>query len=703
MSEVYRARDTRLGREVAVKVVGKEFCARFQTEAHAIAALNHPNICTLFDVGPNYLVMELVEGESLADRLKKGALSSEESVRIATDIADALAAAHAKGMAHRDLKPQNVMITREGRVKLLDFGLAKMFDSADDAGANDVTRTVEGAIVGTVPYMSPEQIQSQPVGPPSDIYSFGAVLYEMLSGRRAFPAGIARDEPQPLSQINPNLSAIVTRCLRPAPQDRFPTMGEVKSALDRTHTAPADSGPSIAVLPFANMSGEKDSEYFSDGLAEDVLNALTRVKGLKVTARTSAFSFRGKDLDIRKIGEALGVKAILEGSVRQAGNRIRVTVQLIDVSNGYHVWSERYDRDMTDVFAVQDEISAAIVDALKLKFAHKKHLHRPVNMEAYHALLRARHYMWTFNPQNMERGLKIVEEAIALDPAYASPYAFRALSLMLLAQLGPNPSAQTLAPARASALKALELDETLSEAHGVLTVASSLAYDWRDAHNHYRSARVEDPLIGGLCAVAFLLPSGRYREAQEFLETLIARDPLAPMPRAGMGMALCAMGDLEGSKTAAQHLIELHEKEFNGYLNLALLLTLEGKIRESIEVLERATKLVLWFPPLWGLLAANYRQAGEHEKATAIFQMPVMNPNGAAIANLGLGIYHTAVSELDEAASYFERAIDNHQFGAFSLPWSPFFKELRATPRGQALLARMNLPSPFSQASVNTR
>ncbi len=603
-------------------------------------------------------------------------------------------------MAHRDLKPQNVMITPEGRVKLLDFGLAKMLDSGD----SEITRTVDGAIVGTFAYMSPEQLQGQPVGPSTDIFTFGAVLYEMLSGRRAFASAITRDEPAPLAQVSADLNAIITRCLRRAPEDRYASMADVRVALDRIQSTPAsvpaDAPPSIAVLPFANMSAEKDSEYFSDGLAEDVLNALTRVKGLKVTARTSAFSFRGEKLDIRKIGEALGVRAILEGSVRRAGNRIRVTAQLINVADGYHLWSERYDRDMTDVFAVQDEISAAIVDALKLKFAPGKQACRTVNMEAYHALLKARHYMWTFNPQYMQQGIAIVEEAIALDPEYALPYAFRALSIMLAAQLGPNPSAESLAPARASALKALELDETLSEAHGVLAVVSSLAYDWADAHHHYRSVPIEDPLIGGLCAVSYLIPSGRYREAVEFLETLMARDPLAPMPRAAMSMALCAMGDHEGAKTAAQHLLELHDKDFNGYLSLGTIYTVQGKTREAIEVMERGTKNILWFPPLWGLLAANYRLAGEHEKADAILGMPVMNPNGIPIVNLGLGLYHAVLSELDESANYLERAIDNHQFGSFSLSWSPLHKSLRATARGQALLAKMNLPGPFSQASV---
>jgi len=312
MGEVYRARDTRLGRTVAVKVVHTQFSARFETEARAISALNHPNICTLHDVGPNYLVMEFVEGETLAARLKDGPLPAEGAARLATAIADALAAAHAKGMAHRDLKPGNVMITPEGRVKLLDFGLAKMLEASDP----DATRTVEGAVLGTFAYMSPEQLQGKPSGAASDVFTFGAVLYEMLSGRRAFHTAGLREDPEPLKGVAADLAAIVTRCLRKNPGDRYPGMAEVKAALDRSTTAPTETAPSIAVLPFANMSGDKDNEYFSDGLAEEILNALTRVDGLKVTARTSSFAFRGKEADIRTIAETLGVRTILEGSMQ---------------------------------------------------------------------------------------------------------------------------------------------------------------------------------------------------------------------------------------------------------------------------------------------------------------------------------------------------------------------------------------------------
>src|SRR5580658_6168110 len=367
MGEVYRARDPRLGREVAIKFLHAKYSDRLESEARAIAALNHPHICAVYDVGPDYLVMEYIEGTPL-----KGPLAHTEAVRLGAQIAQALEAAHAKGITHRDLKPANILVTASG-VKLLDFGLAKLTVAEDF----DATRTIAGTMSGTAGYMSPEQAQGQAADPRSDIFSFGVVLYEMLSGRRAFAgdtaiaiiAAIVRDEPRPIDAA-PELHAIVTRCLRKSPAERFQSAADLRIALESAAMAkPTEKQPSIAVLPFANMSRDVDDEYFSDGLAEEIINALTQISGLKVIARTSAFAFKGKNEDIRKIAETLGVSNVLEGSVRRAGNRLRVTAQLIHAADGTHLWSQRYDREMTDVFAVQDEIAAAITSALQLKLS----------------------------------------------------------------------------------------------------------------------------------------------------------------------------------------------------------------------------------------------------------------------------------------------------------------------------------------------
>ncbi|HEX6896811.1 MAG TPA: serine/threonine-protein kinase, partial [Bryobacteraceae bacterium] len=312
MGTVYKAVDKRLGRIVAIKMLQAGHTQRFEREAQAIAAFNHPHICTLYDVGPDYLVMEYIEGGPL-----HGPLPPEEAVRLAIQIASALEEAHSKGIVHRDLKPGNILVHKSS-VKVLDFGLAKHEQEYIGPDNSTVTQTQNGVIVGTAAYMSPEQAEGLVVDARSDIFSFGLVLYEMLSGRRAFPAAhavtamaaIIRDEPAPL-ETRPELQRIVARCLRKSPQERFQTMTDVRTALehaltspDRTSILPRDSAaapveqqPSIAVLPFVNMSGDKDNEYFSDGLAEEIINALTRIAGLKVIARTSAFAFKGKQED----------------------------------------------------------------------------------------------------------------------------------------------------------------------------------------------------------------------------------------------------------------------------------------------------------------------------------------------------------------------------------------------------------------------
>jgi serine/threonine protein kinase len=338
MGEVYRARDTRLGRDVAIKILPEPFAAdpdrlrRFEHEAQAIAALNHPHICQLHDIGPGYLVLEFIEGEPL-----HGPMAVEQALPLALQVASALEAAHRHGILHRDLKPMNIMVTREGTAKLLDFGLAKLVSV--DA---EVTRTVDGMVLGTPAYMSPEQAQGQSLDARSDIFSFGAVLYEMLSGSRAFGgrstadvlSAVLRDDPRP-TQAPPAVERIVRRCLAKQPGQRFQTMAEVREALEHAATELTskltEHQPSIAVLPFANMSADKENEFFGDGLAEEIINALAQAPGLKVVGRTSSFFFRGKDVEFGEIGRRLNVEHLLEGSVRRAGNRIRVTAQLVKV------------------------------------------------------------------------------------------------------------------------------------------------------------------------------------------------------------------------------------------------------------------------------------------------------------------------------------------------------------------------------------
>jgi serine/threonine protein kinase len=408
MGEVYRARDARLDRDVAIKVLPEDVAMdpdrvrRFQQEARAIGALNHPHICQIYDLGPGYLVLEYIDGAQLG-----GPLAASEAVRLILQVADALHAAHQKGILHRDLKPANILVTTDGRVKVLDFGLAKVMTSEHDA-----THTIEGVVAGTTAYMSPEQAEGRPLDARSDVFSFGSVLYEILSGTRAFGgetaaqvvSAVLRDDPPPLTAY-PELDRIVRRCLAKHVNGRFPTMHDVKVALEDLSGAFVEAKPSIAVLPFENMSGDKENEYFSDGLAEEIINLLARIRGLRVIARTSAFAFKGKHEDVRRIAHALGVTNVLEGSVRKSSNRIRVTAQLINAADGSQVWSERYDCELADVFAVQDEIAAAITAAFQVTLSSSStpvRRHTP-NYPAYENYLRALHESQRWTPESRGR------------------------------------------------------------------------------------------------------------------------------------------------------------------------------------------------------------------------------------------------------------------------------------------------------------
>src|ERR1700722_1839070 len=526
MGEVYKARDTRLDRIVAIKQVKGQHSGRFQQEAHVVAALNHPNICALHDGGPDYLVMEYVEGKRLS-----GPLPVEEAVRLALQIASALEEAHGRGILHRDLKPGNILVTPKGTAKLLDFGLAKLMTDSD----SDVTKTIEGTVLGTVAYMAPEKAEGKPLDGRSEVFSFGAVLYEMLSGNRAFCgnssaqvlSAVLRDDPSPF-QAPAELQRIVRKCLAKQREDRFSSMRELRVALEQISSKSKDRQPSIAVLPFANMSADKENEYFSDGLAEEILNLLAKIPGLKVIARTSAFAFRGKEQDVRKIAETLGVSNVLEGSVRRAGNRVRVTAQLINAADGSHLWSERYDRDMTDIFAIQDEIGQAISEALQVRLAPHA---QAVNIEAYQNYLKGQYYFQRFTPESLAKAKEHFELALAIDPNYAPAYSGLAEYYYALAAPRIKPLLEVAPLARSAAEKALAIDPANREARGILAaLAAMVDYDWRGAETHIRQAMAGElvpPVVRARYALWYLLPLGRVAEALEQSRLALETDPLS--------------------------------------------------------------------------------------------------------------------------------------------------------------------------------
>ena len=400
MGEVYRARDPRLDRDVAVKTIAPNLAgdadalARFQREARAIAALSHPNILAIYDIGSHdgvwYLVTELLQGETLGRRLTRGRLPWKKAVEFAALVADGLAAAHAHGVVHRDLKPENIFVTADDRIKILDFGLAKQA-SADEGSADAVTRsspTEPGSILGTIGYMSPEQVQGLVPDARSDIFALGCVLHEMLSGRRLFQrsstaetiAAILKD-PAPASAdssagVPGELDRILMRCLEKDRARRFQSAQDLAFALGTLATGPVPvravappSRASVAVLPFLNLSADPDNEFFADGITEDVIAHLSKVRSIKVISRTSVMKFKKRDQSLREIGEQLGAATVLEGSVRRAGNRVRIVAQLIDRDSDEHLWAETYDRDLTDIFAIQTDVALQIASALRAELS----------------------------------------------------------------------------------------------------------------------------------------------------------------------------------------------------------------------------------------------------------------------------------------------------------------------------------------------
>ena len=690
MGEVWKAQDTRLNRMVAVKRLKGQHSTRFEQEARAIASLNHPHICQIFDIGPDYLVLEYIEGQPL-----KGGVTVEEAVRLARQIAEALDAAHRRGVVHRDLKPANIMVTSEGSVKLLDFGLAKQVTSSDE------TRTIEGTVMGTAAYMAPEQAQGKPLDARSDVFSFGAVLYELLSGRRAFHgensvstmAAILHTEPAPLDAPEA-LQQIVKRCLAKPPGERYQTMAEVRAALQRVSTKPVDQQPSIAVLPFANMGGDKENEYFSDGLAEEIINFLAQIPGLKVTARTSAFAFRGKEQDIRGIAETLGVATILEGSVRRSGSRIRVTAQLINASDGYHLWSQRYDREMADLFDLQDEIAQAIASALQVKLSGAPapfEQHKP-SLPAYEALLRARYYFGSFNPSFLPRVKECYEQAIALDPKFALAHCELGNYFLSMAILGTLPADQAMPQVRSHAQQALELDPSFPEGHAMLgLVAGVFDYDWKEAARRFRRAMAGDrvpTLARWLYAAHYLLPTGRPDEAGQQLDLALQEDPLNIIMRLNRALCFFVAGHEVQAAQAFREILEFNPNIGAAYGYLALQHLQRGELDLAVPLIEKGYPLGTMVPNAIGVMAGVLKLTGETRRSEEL--LGTLQPGDAYGAPRGLATYHWVLREFDTAAEWIEKAIDQRDPGALTMLW--YHLELRSTPRWAGLMRKLNLP-----------
>jgi serine/threonine-protein kinase len=761
MGVVYKARDIQLGRFVAIKVLlpspaeTSDRHARFIQEARAASSLNHPNIITIHDIvetaGGECIVMEFVRGHTMADTLHAGRIPVVDCLKLAMQMADALSAAHSIGIVHRDLKPANVMVTPEGLAKVLDFGLAKL--ALDESGlsfqnSTDMTmsieipngnrpKTAEGAIIGTVAYMSPEQAEGRRIDARSDIFSFGAVLYEMLTGDRAFQgssgleilAAVLRDNPRDLARAGvdaaPELQEIVSRCLRKDPDQRFQSMTDVKTSLEQLYFAsrsgimtmgsgvwrrPAQNVktiPSIAVLPFLNLSSDKENEYFSDGLAEEIINALTRVPNLRVTARTSAFAFRGTAQDVKQIGETLNVASVLEGSVRKAGNRVRISVQLIGVAEGNNIWSERFDREMTDVFEIQDEISQNIVGKLKVKLtsqsgagaepalaglAVKRYTE---NLEAYNLYLRGRYELYKMTHEGLETSKGLFEEAIRLDPNYALAHDGLAYCWYTQGFLGFVAPKEAMPKAKSSVRRAIELDETVAEAHATLGVILAVYdWDWLGAERELlRSIELNgaSPVSRDLYAFYFLRPVGRVEEAIVEVQNALVLDPLSILFRVHLGFLFYLQHQYNHAIAQFRKVLEMSPHYYLAHAMMGPVYSHTGDFEKAMECYARARVADADSKFVDSLEAMTLAQAGRREEAETLLDNIGRRSVSQYISPVSIAYIWTALGDKNRAFEHLDRAISDRDPNVVGLKSNPIFESLRDDERYYALIRKLQL------------
>jgi serine/threonine protein kinase len=722
MGEVYRARDSRLGRDVALKVLPPEVTnepgrlERFDREARAIAALNHPHLVTIFSTeeadGIRFLTMEVVDGCTLGDLIVPSGMAVTKFLEIALPLADALAAAHQKQITHRDLKPGNVMVSNDGRVKVLDFGLARVGGGAtaeETLIATAAPITHRGTIVGTMPYMSPEQVEGRQLDTRTDLFSLGVIFYELLSGTRPFsgsssPAlmsAILRDTPSSICEKRPEipdaLDRLISRLLEKRPEDRVQTARDVFNELRHAQKQlesgvrprPAVAEASIAVLPFSDLSATRDQDWFCDGIAEELLNALAGLPGLRVAARASAFSLRGKGDDLRSIGEKLNVSTVLEGSVRRAGDRVRITAQLSDAREGRQLWSERFDREIKDIFDVQEEIARAIVERLRLTISgdssERLVQKTTTNIEAYQLLLKGRRLV-TQRGRAVLDAIPFFEGAIALDHNLAEAHALLGDAYRLLGLYGIARPGEVMPKARACAERALAVDPMQPEALATLAIIASI-YEWDMDEFRRRSDRAlaADPLHPRALtergiAIAFIgQPNSNWQpEAIEVIARAALVDPLNAWIVAMQGALLMMIGRVAESVDVTRRALELDANNFTAHWLHVAMLSEAGRHDEALKAAEPALAMSGRHTNVLTNVATIYAERGQIDKVEAI---RVELRERAERSYIGYGAQASvaaAAGRIDEARDLLAKAIADHDpFISFwkLYSWRPVWKD----------------------------
>ncbi len=739
MGEVYRATDTKLGRDVALKVLPAEMASsperleRFRREAKALAALDHPGIVTIFSVeeadAVHFLTMQLVEGQSLDHLIAAGGLPREKFLEIAAALADALAAAHDKGIVHRDLKPANIMVSADGRVKVLDFGLARMREPEAEASGSQLPtdlHTSEGAVMGTAPYMSPEQVSGLPLDHRTDIFSLGVVLHEMATGSRPFQgpsaavllSAILRDPAPAVADVRPDLPReldwLIGRCLEKDRNLRTQSAKEIRDGLAtlRRQTASgavlrstvsgasgvgaaeATDRRSIVVLPFANLSSDPENEYFSDGLTEEIIADLSKVKALRVISRTSAMQLKGAKKDVRTIGRDLNVRYVLEGGVRKAGNSLRITAQLIDALTDAHVWSDKYSGTLDDVFEVQERVSREIVRALDVTLTsdeQRRLAERPIaNARAFELYLQARQEVRRFRGDALERASRLLSEAIAIEGETPPLLALLAWARVTKVKAGINRDLRPLDEAEAQARALVARAPDSSDGHGLLGYIEYERGHLPQAVRHFQRALEREP--NDADALFYMgvsyIGGGQNEQARETGLRMMACDPLAPFSSMLLGVTRWFVGRFDEALPDLRRSEELDPQNFLLRWSIGYTFAALGRVAEAAPHAAFVREIGPDVPYTRQLLALldglEGRKAAARERLASVDVTPLDAHNKFHLAeSFGLA------GDTDRALDLLDQAVDT---GFYPYPFiaehCPFLAPLRPLPRFAGILAK---------------
>ncbi len=728
MGEVYEALDTRLQRPVALKVLHADVATdpmarqRFLVEASTASSLDHPNICTIYAVeetpkGELLLAMALYRGQTLDRILRKAPIPFDRVIDIVSQVCQALNATHTTGIVHRDIKPSNLLITEEGVVKVLDFGLSKMAGNV-----NHTKLTAPNQVMGTLLYMSPEQLRGDTTDHRTDIWSLGAVLYEMAVGLAPFHRtnstaimrAIAFEDYTPPRDLRQDLPESLDRVIRGALQkkvlDRYASaaqmladLGVARATISGAISIPAapPSAPvvhtmAIAVLPLQNLSADPENEFFSDGLTEELISALGRAPRLRVVSRSSAFAFKGKVQDVRKVGEELGVDVVLEGSVRRSGARVRITLQLANVADGYQLWSDRYDREMIDIFDLQDEISQTVVAALKVQLgadiSQARIARATDNVDAYELYLKGR-YNWNLKtPDGIQLAFQYFQQAVELDPNFALAHSGLSDFYALMASLWIMPAQQAWPLAKDAAMRAMALDARLAAPHiSLAMVLQFYEWDWANAERELRIGISLRPQLGDsyVSYAYYLMTQGRLQMALEKIRLGQQYDPISLPLRTTQAMLLTYLGDHDTAITLAHQALEAAPYFIELYYVLGVAYLGANRPTNAIQILEKGANAANRFPLLLGWLGAAYVQAGDVDAADGVLKELLDQAQKSFAVPLPLAVLYTALDRKDDAFEWLNRAADARDTILCYIQVMPTFEPLRSDPRYQLLLERM--------------